>query len=58
MIRDEGSGFDRSELPDPTDPENLLKSSGRGVMLMQTFMDEVIFNDRGNEVTLIKRRAS
>ena len=58
VIRDEGSGFDRSELPDPTDPENLLKSSGRGVMLMQTFMDEVIFNDRGNEVTLIKRRAS
>ena len=57
VIRDDGQGFDRSTLPDPTDPENLLKSSGRGVMLMQTFMDEVIYNERGNEVTLIKRRA-
>jgi CheY-like chemotaxis protein/anti-sigma regulatory factor (Ser/Thr protein kinase) len=56
IIRDEGPGFDVSALPDPTDPENLLKPSGRGIMLMRTFMDVVSFNDRGNEVTLVKRR--
>jgi CheY-like chemotaxis protein/anti-sigma regulatory factor (Ser/Thr protein kinase) len=56
VIRDEGPGFDPSTLPDPTDPENLLKPCGRGIMLMRTFLDEVGFNNRGNEVTLIKRR--
>ena len=56
VVRDEGNGFDPTSLPDPTDPKNLLKASGRGIMLMRTFMDEVIFNVIGNEVTLIKRR--
>jgi CheY-like chemotaxis protein len=55
VIRDEGKGFDPHGLPDPTDPQNLLKASGRGVMLMRTFMDEVTYNETGNEVTLIKR---
>jgi CheY-like chemotaxis protein/anti-sigma regulatory factor (Ser/Thr protein kinase) len=55
-IRDEGSGFDPSALPDPTDPLNLEKVSGRGLLLMRTFVDELVFNNRGNEVTLIKRR--
>ena len=55
-IRDDGPGFDPATLADPTDPENLLKPSGRGVMLIRTFMDEVRFNDRGNEITMIKRR--
>lgn len=54
IIRDEGPGFDPSSLPDPTDPENLEKASGRGLLLMKTFMDEVIYNETGNEVTLIK----
>ena len=54
-IRDEGPGFDPKLLPDPTDPANLEKPSGRGVLLMKTFMDEVIYNDAGNEVTMIKR---
>ena len=49
------TGFDPSLLPDPTQPENLEKVSGRGVLLMRTFMDEVIYNDAGNEVELIKR---
>lgn len=40
-IRDEGSGFDFENLPDPTDPANLLKESGRGTFLMRNFMDEV-----------------
>jgi len=56
VIRDEGPGFDPSTLPDPTDPVNLEKLSGRGVLLMRTFMDEVIFNEAGNQVTMIKRR--
>lgn len=54
-IRDQGPGFDPAKLPDPTDPENLEKVSGRGLLLMKTFMDEVVFNDTGNEVTMIKR---
>jgi CheY-like chemotaxis protein len=57
VIRDEGPGFDPAALPDPTDPENLDKVSGRGLLLMKTFMDEVSYNDRGNEVTMIKRAA-
>lgn len=56
-VRDEGLGFDYRQLPDPTDPLNLEKPSGRGLLLMRTFMDDVVFNDRGNQVTLIKRRA-
>ena len=55
VIRDQGPGFDPSSLPDPTAPENLEKVSGRGLLLMRTFMDEVHFNEVGNEVILIKR---
>lgn len=55
VIRDEGPGFDPATVPDPTDPANLERISGRGLVLMRTFMDEVRFNDRGNEVTMIKR---
>jgi CheY-like chemotaxis protein len=55
-IRDEGPGFDPASLPDPTDPANLERLSGRGVLLMRTFMDEVIYNSMGNEVRMIKRR--
>ena len=53
-IRDEGQGFDPSSLPDPCDLENLEKPSGRGILLMRSFMDEIRFNERGNEVTLVK----
>jgi anti-sigma regulatory factor (Ser/Thr protein kinase) len=55
VIRDEGDGFDVASLPDPTDPSNLERASGRGVLLMQMFMNEVRFNDTGNEVTMVKR---
>jgi CheY-like chemotaxis protein len=58
IICDGGAGFDVANLPDPTDPENLNRPSGRGVMLMHAFMDEVQFNERGNQVTLVKRRAA
>lgn len=56
-VRDDGPGFDASELPDSTAPGFLERATGRGIVLMQTFMDEVSFNDPGNEVTLVKRRA-
>ena len=55
-IRDEGPGFDPSQLPDPTDPANMERVSGRGLLLVRTFMDEVRHNDRGNEITMVKRR--
>lgn len=54
VVRDEGKGFDPDQLPDPTDPANLARPHGRGVLLIRTFMDEVIYNDTGNEVTLVK----
>ena len=56
-IRDEGNGFDPSLLPDPTDPANLGKVSGRGLLLIQTFMDHVEHNASGNEITMVKRRS-
>jgi len=55
VIKDEGRGFNLDEVPDPTLPENLDKPSGRGVMLMKAFMDDVIYNDIGNQLTFIKR---
>jgi DNA-binding response OmpR family regulator len=55
VIRDEGPGFDPSTLPDPTDPANLERVSGRGLLLIHAFMDEVRHNPTGNEITMIKR---
>ncbi len=55
VIRDDGAGFDTSNLPTPGDLGSLDPEAGRGIVLMRSFMDEVIFNDRGNEVTLVKR---
>ena len=57
QINDEGPGFDVSSLPDPTAPENIMKPSGRGLLLIRTFMDEVTHNDTGNRITLVKRRS-
>jgi CheY-like chemotaxis protein len=54
VILDEGKGFNPGTLPDPTDPRNIERSSGRGVLLMRTFMDSVEFNETGNQVTLVK----
>jgi CheY-like chemotaxis protein len=56
VIRDEGPGFDTAKLPGRGDPEMLEDKGGHGLLLMQTFMDEVTFNARGNEVTMVKRR--
>jgi anti-sigma regulatory factor (Ser/Thr protein kinase)/ActR/RegA family two-component response regulator len=54
-VEDEGEGFRLNEIPDPLDPANLFKSSGRGVLLIYNIMDEVRYNDRGNRLTMIKR---
>ena len=56
VIRDEGKGFDPQTLPDPTDPENLARPFGRGIMLMRAFMDDVHYNPHGNEVSLYRKR--
>jgi CheY-like chemotaxis protein len=56
VIRDQGPGFNPGALPDPTDPENMDRIGGRGLLLIRTFMDDVRFTDKGNEITLLKRR--
>lgn len=55
-ITDQGRGLDPSALPDPLAPENLLKQSGRGIFLINSFMDEVRIRtlDPGTEITLVK----
>ena len=55
VVRDEGAGFDVTSLPDPTHPANLEKGSGRGILLMRSFMDEVFYNPLGNQVVMIKK---
>jgi CheY-like chemotaxis protein len=55
-IQDQGPGFDVAQLPNPTDPANLDRPSGRGLLLIKTFMDEVEHNATGNEITMVKRR--
>ena len=54
-VEDEGEGFDVREIPDPRDPANLFKSSGRGVLLIYNIMDEVEYNAQGNRVKMVKR---
>lgn len=55
-IRDEGPGFNPKSIPDPTDPAYLDRPCGRGLWLIHAFMDEVRYNDRGNEITMIVRK--
>ncbi len=57
VVRDHGSGFAIAEIPDPTDPANILNASGRGILFMRTFMDEVewsLHDDGGTVVTMRK----
>ncbi len=51
-IKDEGSGFDHTKIPDPTLPENLEKLNGRGVFLMHSLADHVAFEDNGAKIRL------
>ncbi len=54
-FEDEGDGFDVAAIPDPRDPENLFKTSGRGVLLIHNIMDEVHYNERGNRLEMVKK---
>ena len=57
-VSDQGNGFKRDEAPDPTDRANLLRNSGRGLLLMEAFVDNVTFRSLrggGTQVTMIKR---
>ncbi len=57
-MRDQGEGFDPEGIADPLAPENLLKSSGRGIFFMRSFMDDVqLFRlpEGGMEVRMVKR---
>jgi serine/threonine-protein kinase RsbW len=55
-IADQGVGFDPLNVPDPTADENLEKPSGRGIMLMRAYMDEVRFSKDGRHVRMVKRK--
>ncbi|HEX8853125.1 MAG TPA: ATP-binding protein [Pyrinomonadaceae bacterium] len=58
-VRDEGTGFDPASVPDPTDAQNLLKASGRGILFMRSFMDEVTWERHpqgGTVVRMTKKR--
>ena len=57
VVRDEGSGFDTSIIPQVTGPIDAEQAHGRGLLLIHTVMDEVSYNDTGNQITMIKRRA-
>jgi serine/threonine-protein kinase RsbW len=57
-VTDQGSGFDPASVPDPTTPENLTKPCGRGLFLMRKLLDEVWYNDQGNQVTLVLKLES
>ena len=56
-VTDEGCGFNLDEVPDPTDDENLMNTSGRGVALIRHFVDSVAYNDVGNSVELKKGKS-
>jgi serine/threonine-protein kinase RsbW len=55
-IRDQGKGLDPAKIPDPLAPENLLKTSGRGIFLIRSFMDDVqiLPSQTGTEIKLVK----
>ena len=54
VITDQGCGFDPVTVPDPTTDEHLEDPNGRGIMLIRAYMDEVFYNEQGNEVRMVK----
>lgn len=54
-VEDEGPGFDRAGVADPTLEPHILKNSGRGVYLIKKLMDKVEYNEKGNKVTMVKK---
>lgn len=53
ILKDEGNGFNPQDIPDPTQPENILKDSGRGIHIMRSLLDDVRFNFTPNGTELI-----
>jgi serine/threonine-protein kinase RsbW len=53
-IEDQGEGFEPNSVPDPTKPENLLKTSGRGILFMQNFMDSVAWTRSASGGTIVR----
>lgn len=56
IVQDQGDGFEREEVADPLDPDNLLKSSGRGLFLMEACMDSVVYESSGTTVKMVKNK--
>jgi serine/threonine-protein kinase RsbW len=54
-VEDQGEGFDIGQIPDPCDPANLFRTSGRGVLLIYNIMDEVEYNAQGNRIKMVKK---
>jgi anti-anti-sigma factor len=54
IIEDEGDGFKPENVPDPNDPENLLKEAGRGILLMDAYVDELQYNRKGNRLRMVR----
>ena len=57
-IEDEGPGFDRTRVPDPTDERNLEKLTGRGILLIESYMTRVEYSKGGRRVRLIRKNAT
>jgi serine/threonine-protein kinase RsbW len=54
IIEDEGEGFKPEDIPDPNDPENLLREVGRGILLMDAYVDELKYNRKGNRLLMVR----
>lgn len=55
IIEDEGDGFTLNDIPDPSDPENMLRESGRGILLISHYMDDLKFSSKGNRLRMVRR---
>ena len=56
IVEDEGVGFGPEDLPDPNDPEAMFREGGRGIMLMDQFLDELKYSQKGNQVMLVRHK--
>ena len=56
VIEDEGEGFGPEDVPDPKDPESILRERGRGIMLMDHYMDQVQYSRSGTRLCMVRRR--
>ena len=58
IVEDQGDGFKASDVPDPNDLESVMREAGRGILLMDGYLDELLYNRKGNRVLMIHRRQS